>query len=157
MSRLPDAHIAQVCRDAGFVGDELHTAIATAFASSGGIPGYDFALWPGPTAHYRGLWGVDTVERPDIADRDLHNPYVAAHAAHELVEATGGWAWCPAYRAGIHPNHYRDAAVVADMLPAPGAHLEPVLTDAHRSRVHRAIDRIGAARDMLATIPTPRG
>lgn len=116
MTTLTDPMIGDVCRHAGFVGPELVTAIATALASSGGVPSYRHEIWPGPAARYEGLWGLDTVQWPDHAARPLDNPYEAARAARELTDR-GDFSWCPAWRAGTDRAYEGRARAAAGRLP----------------------------------------
>lgn len=133
MTTLSDSEIAQICRDAGFGRPDLITAIACARVASGGVPAYEHVVWPGPVAHYRGLWGVDTIEWPRLAGRPLEDPHVAARAAYELTEEHG-FDWCPTFRAGHHVHHESAAALGATMLPTW-----------HRDPDHILVPRLHAA------------
>ena len=141
--------LADVCRKAGFAHDQLVCAIATALAATNGIPGYEHAIWPGPVARYVGLWALDTVAWADYAGRDLHNPYVAAGVASELVKATGGWAWCPAYANGRFRSYVARAEPASsqfpDRLPAITWNAAPAM----RAALDQHLDRLGQIRNTL--------
>lgn len=154
MTTLTDPMLAEVTRKGGFVWPDLSTAIACAMATSGGIPAYTHAVWPGPVARYEGLWGLDTVQWPRYATRDLTNPYTAARAAHELTEKTGDFGWCPVYRTGIW-RHYADRATVAGgLLPGREPIIEHTMIDTHATIVRQAADRLAHRYNRLATRPT---
>lgn len=151
MTTLSDAALGQVCRHAGFVGDDLHTAVACAIGASGGFPGYEHEIGLGPTARYKGLFGVDTVEWPQMADRALENPYEAAHVAYELT-GEHGWAWCPVFRAGHHVHHLRRAAVAAGDIPYREHEQQPILVDTARTMMLQS--RTDLARKLDEYRPT---
>lgn len=136
MSTLTDVQVADVARKAGFVGPQLVTSIATALAASGAIPSYDHAIWPGPVAHYKGLWGLDVVEWPDYAGRELTNPYTAARAAYELTQR-GDFSWCPTWRAGTDRWYETRARNVAGRLPGIEPATSAVGVNMHRRRVQQ--------------------
>lgn len=142
MSILSDAQIGHVCRKAGFVGPGLVTAIGTALAASGGVPSYTHPVWPGPVAHYRGLWGLDTVERPEYADMALDNPYTAARVAYELTKR-GDFGWCPVWRAGTDRWYAPRARAAAADLPYAEIQVSPISIATLRRRTLRDADRLG--------------
>lgn len=123
---LSDTHIADICRRAGFFGEHLVTAIACALAASGGKPNYDHRIDPGPVAHYKGLWGLDVIDWPEHAITALDDPHTAAAVAHELVDDTGGWGWCPAWRSGASDVMLPRARVAHTVYAATEQHLDPV-------------------------------
>lgn len=95
------AVVARFARGAGFAGDELVPAVAVALATSDGDDLWHQVNEPGPSYDGRGLWGVDVVEAPELADLDLYDPRVNATAAHSLSAAAGGsLAWSPVFRSG---------------------------------------------------------
>ncbi len=132
MTTLADPMVADIARKAGFVQPALPVAIACALAASGAIPAFDHPIWPGPIAHYRGLWGVDTVEWPDSAGADLANPYVAAAWARAHTQAAGGFGWCPTYRSGAYLPYMARGRVASGMLPGLGHDTTPVASEIHR-------------------------
>lgn len=157
MSRLPDEVVADVCRRAGFAGPDLHTAIATAFAASGGRPDFDHVVWPGPVAHYRGLWGVDVAGWPGHAAEGLGAPETAARVAYELTKRADGWEWCPAYRAGTHVEHLDRAAAVVGVLPYMPKVAHDITHPDHLRRVREKLDELAVMHDAIATLPMMRG
>lgn len=148
MTTLSDAALGQVCRRAGFSGDDLHTAIACAVGASGGFPGYEQTIWPGPSAAYKGLFGVDTVEWPDCAGRDLTNPYEAAHVAYELTQAHG-WSWCPVWRAGHHRGHLARGVAAAVDVPYREQERFPILVDTARTMMLQSRADLARTADLL--------
>lgn len=120
MIRLTDPQLADLARRNGLGGPDLITAVACAIASSDGDPAYHHAVLPGPVADYRGLWGVDVVQFPDLADRDLFHPETAAIAMASMRAETKGFWWCPAYRSGRASHYLERATPAASMLPGKG-------------------------------------
>lgn len=98
--RWEAVEIAKFARGAGFHGDDVTTATAVALATSGGVASFDVSAHAPGCGHWVGLWGVNVDKYPELADRDLHVPYVAAAVAHELCERHGGWEWAPAFTSG---------------------------------------------------------
>lgn len=157
MTRLPDVVLADVCRRAGFAGPDLHAAIATAIAASGGRPDFDHVVDPGPIARYKGLWGVDVAGWPGHAADALGDPHTAAQTARELVKATDGWDWCPAYRAGSHAEHFDRAAAVVGVTPYMPKTAHEITHPDHLRRVREKLDELAVLHDAIATLPMVRG
>jgi hypothetical protein len=94
--------VAGFARAAGFVGMDLVDAVALALATSHGDDAYHHVSEPGPTVDERGLWGIDVVQYPGLAQRDLFDPAVNAGAAMMLAHtAEGPFNWSPVWRAGV--------------------------------------------------------
>lgn len=145
-----DTHLAELCRRAGFILEDERTAVALAIAASNGIPGYEHACWPGPTAHYVGLWGVDLIEHPDVADVDWHNITEAARAAYALTVDHDGFTWCPTYRNGAYVGHLERARTAASLSPSRPTHTAPVSLPANRRIVAGAAHQYRAVLDYAA-------
>lgn len=126
MSALSDVTLADVCRNVGFARPELVTAIASAIAASGAIPTYEHAIYPGPVAIYRGLWGVDLCEWPTLIAVDLSDPYEAAYAALDCTAECSGFQWCPAYRSGAYAHYVARATDASTRVAHPTQHPEPI-------------------------------
>lgn len=81
-------------RAARFRPEQWAPITALALATSGGDDAFRDCPAPGRVVDRRGLWGVDVVARPDLADRDLYDPRTAAQVAHALtVAAQGSYDW----------------------------------------------------------------
>jgi hypothetical protein len=148
MTALSDAQIGHVCRTAGFFGDELTNAVAVAIATSGGCPGYDHPVWPGPVAHYKGLFGVDTVQWPQVAGSELHSPWVAADVAYELTKRYG-WGWNATARAGNHHHYLERAMVSANVTPHREQAAEPIMIGRHAHAVRQTFARLQTTMDAI--------
>jgi hypothetical protein len=122
--------IAGFAQRAGFR-EELALAVALALAVSHGDDSYRWSYDVGrAVTDQRGLWGIDVMAHPEVADLDLFHPQQAADAALLLYRRGGGtWSWCPAwppqtYRAWLglgteaaaHPTHGQ-----VETGPGPGA------------------------------------
>lgn len=154
---LSDTHVADLCRRAGFFGDDLVTAIACAAAASGNRPNFDHRIDPGPVAHYKGLYGLDVIDWPEYATHELENPHVAVAVAHELVKSTDGWRWCPAYRSGAYATTLPRARVAHTIYATTEPHLDvdvsgPVLGALQQRR----IDAMRRLRGVSGTQPLGR-
>lgn len=148
MSRLTDPMLGEIARKSGFTGDHLTTAVAVSIAASGGNPGYDHPVWPGPVAHYKGLYGLDVCQWPDIPADDLHSPWVAGKLAYELTKRYG-WGWNPTARAGTHYPYLERAAVAAGMLPHREQASEPIMIGSYQKATQRRFEQQAAARDAI--------
>lgn len=83
---------------AGFRVDQWGTALALVLTCSRGDSLWHDVAWPGPSVDQRGLFGLDVVRFPELADTDLFDPRSNCHAAYTLHVAAGddwGWAGCP--------------------------------------------------------------
>jgi hypothetical protein len=123
--QLSDVRLADLCRRTGFTRPDLYTAVAAAVATSGGRPGYEHAVYPGPVAVYKGLWGVDLCEWPDALGLDLSDPWEAAQTALDLTHECSGWGWCPAVRTGAHARYLDRAVTASSMMPGNEPSHEP--------------------------------
>lgn len=84
--------------DAGFPLVDRGPALALVMACSAGDTLYRDVAYPGPSVDARGLFGLDVVRLPQLADDDLFDPTVNVKAARELLRSSeGSWAWagCP--------------------------------------------------------------
>lgn len=153
MTQLSDSELAAVCRDAGFGRPHLHTAIAAALATSNGLASYNHPIFPGPVADYRGLWGVDLCEHPDLIGVDLANPYRAAEAAHDLTAEHSGFGWCPAYRSGAFYPFLDRAGTATTMVAQPPPAPSPIHLYAHRRTLAEHLDAYGTLHDAVRRHP----
>jgi hypothetical protein len=93
---LVSGQVAQAAAKAGFAGGDLITAVAIAYAESGGNPNAvgdtDLAPERGPSI---GLWQINIGSRahPQYAQDDLTNPEVNAQRAYEVYQREGFRAW----------------------------------------------------------------
>ena len=156
MTHLSDSELADVCRKANFNRSDLPTAIACALAASDGNAHYDHAIFPGPTACYAGLFGVDTVECPELIGEDLHNPFVAARIAQAMTEAAGGFDWCPSYRSGAFRQYVDRATYCASFMARPDVASPPVTLYGHRDDLHPSVQRYAAVADAIRHHATGR-
>lgn len=132
MSVLDPVEIADLCRAVGFTRPRLYTAIATALSASGGIPSYDHAIYPGPVAVYRGLWGVDLCEHEYLVGLDLAHPYTAAVHAKDLTDEYGDFGWCPTFRSGHYAHNLATAETASSMMPGHKTLQDPITAYAAR-------------------------
>lgn len=105
--------LADLARGGGFTDAQIPTAVACAYAATGGESHYHRTIGGGRLADYRGLWAVNVVQYPELSDVDLWDVYVAARAAKQLTDDVGGFAWCYAYRTRAHARHVAKAATAA--------------------------------------------
>lgn len=153
--RWDAVEIARFARGAGFAGEAVTTATAVALATSGGVATFDHRVgFPG-VGHYVGLWGIDVDRWPEYAGADLHVPHRAATAAHELVEATGGWAWAPVWGTSHFHAMRPHAGVTASQELHHQTPVQPFTLQHTDRRVREAIDGLAATRAMLATFHRP--
>lgn len=106
----PPEAVAYFAGRAGFTGDDLVDAVAVALAVSGGDDAYHWTSSPAGAHDERGLWGLDVITTPALADVNLYGPQTAAEAAYVAWTASGGcWEAVTAYG----PSAYRQALPVA--------------------------------------------
>lgn len=156
MTHLSAIAIADLARRAGFHGNELHHVVAAALVTSGGRPDYEHAIYPGPVAVYKGLYGVDLCEWPELVGVDLADPERATWAAYDLTGECSGLDWCPAVRSGAELRHLALARVASSQLPGPERVPSPIvqyghalaLDDQHADlgRLHNAIQDHASGR-----------
>lgn len=153
MTTLSAVHVADLCRKVGFGRPNLYAAIATALATSDGNPDYEHAIYPGPVALYKGLWGVDLCVHDVYVGVDLADPWRAARAAYDLTQEHGGFGWCPAYRSGLFERHIDRARTASSMIPKLSPQHTPIASYdqrdafagelARNARLHNLIGRHG--------------
>jgi len=108
------ASIAQHAYDAGWRGDDLLTAVAVAYAESGGNPlSYNpesAASTPTGKGSY-GLWQVYLKAHPEFAGWDLYDPATNARAAYRVWQARRSfWPWST-YQHNSHVKYLPKAAI----------------------------------------------
>lgn len=155
--KLSDNMVADVCRRTGFAGDGLHVAIASAIAASNGIASYEMAIYPGPVAIYKGLWGVDLCEHDHLIGVDLSDPWMAAAVALEMTEHRGTFAWCPAFRNGRYRAFLHRARVASTMSPANEQQENPIVGNFARDSIERLRERMSDLADGIARRHQTRG
>lgn len=82
---LSASDIARYASNAGFVGDDLVTAVAIALAESSGNPG---AVGDSGTSY--GLWQIHYTVHPEFDKSRLFDPQYNAEAAFQLYSNRGG-------------------------------------------------------------------
>ena len=137
MTPLSAVHIADLCRKVGFGRPDLYIATATAVASSGGNPAYEHAIYPGPVALYKGLWGVDLCQHELYVGEDLADPLRAAEAAYDLTVEHSGFSWCPAYRSGAYHFYVDRAREASSMVPGAVRDTTPIALYPHLEGLQR--------------------
>jgi hypothetical protein len=86
-------NIARLAYDAGFRGQDLLTAVAVAYAESGGDPknyNPETAAGTPPGMGSYGLWQIYRKAHPEFADWDLNDPATNARAAFRVWKSAGG-------------------------------------------------------------------
>lgn len=90
-------NIVQAARNAGFSGDDLVTAVAIAYAESGGNR-YSYNPESAYFARHNidgtnlgsyGLWQIFLYAHPEFNDWDLYDPEMNAKAAYSVYQAAG--------------------------------------------------------------------
>ena len=109
--KLVTGDVAKVAQQAGFSGEDLITAVAIAYAESGGNPNAvgDQTLAPerGPSI---GLWQINIGNKahPEYENVNLTDPQTNANAAFEVYSSAGSsfrpWATFDP-RDGSHPRY----------------------------------------------------
>lgn len=92
-------------RAARFRTEQWAPAVALALASSAGDDGYRDVPAIGRGVDRRGLFAIDVVAHPELADRDLFDPRTNCQCAHALTVAAGDsfdWSTVPV-PAGVDP------------------------------------------------------
>lgn len=145
MIRLSASQLGGICREAGFADRHVVTAVACALGASGGDPAYEHAIWPGPSAVYKGLWGVDLCEHHYLIGEPLANPYRAATAAYDLTQDHQGFGWCAAFRAQSHLAYMDQAAIGVTMVPRPDPEHVPTSAPGRIVAAQRTAERLRAA------------
>ena len=87
-TKLSAAQIAVYAQSAGFVDQDLTTAVAVALAESSGNPGVvgDTTITPGGSV---GLWQINLQYHPEFAGQNLTDPQTNANAAYSIYQAAG--------------------------------------------------------------------
>lgn len=83
---------------AGFRTEQWGPALAIVLACSAGDDLYRDVAYPGPSVDHRGLFGLDVIAHPQLAETDLFNPRTNCAAAYTLsttAQGSWGWAGCP--------------------------------------------------------------
>ena len=140
-----DAHqLARVAEHAGFVGDDVRTAVAVALATSGGMDHYRFRPGSPGSGDYHGLWGIDTDRYPWYSTVRLDIPAENARCARELCAEHWGWRWSPVWEAG-HWQALTDHAGVERTRTYAGQALErPMTLHTSASRLADTLARVRA-------------
>lgn len=149
MTTLSAVHIADLCRRVGFGRPALYTAIATALATSGGNQAYEHAIYPGPVALYKGLWGVDLCEHGEYVGENLADPQRATEAAYDLTQEHGGFGWCPAYRSGAYVHHLDRAMTASSMIPKPAPQHTAIAVYDRRDELAAGLAANGALHNVI--------
>jgi hypothetical protein len=119
---LLDEQIADVCRQAGFWGKGLTTAVAVALAESGGNPAAVNTTGNFPEASRdRGLFQINSFWHPEVTDAEAFDPLLNAHAAYTI--STGGMDWdaWSSYTQGTYMAYWDRACAVTNPRPDPEA------------------------------------
>jgi hypothetical protein len=158
MTQLSAVELADLARRVGFGRPDLHAIVAAALVTSHGNPDFEHAIYPGPVAVYKGLYGVDLCEWPELLGVDLADPWEATQMALELTHECSGLQWCPAVRSGKFTRALDVATVASSMVP--GRELIPSeihhyvhahqLGDQHveLARLHNALGDHAARRNL---------
>lgn len=110
MKTMSAAEIAAVAHQAGFRGDDLRTAVAVAFAESGGRPGVNAA----GAEDSRGLWQINSAHFGRFDESRLYEPGYNARAAHDVWAESKSfrsdpWDAWSTYQNGLHRPYLDDA------------------------------------------------
>jgi len=109
MGNLSPQQIAEYASNAGFVGEDLITAVAIAMAESSGNPNAvgDLGITPGGSI---GLWQINLRWHPEFTAEGLKDPQTNANAAFS-VYTTAGDSFTPwsTYKTGAYVSHLPDA------------------------------------------------
>jgi hypothetical protein len=153
---LSAVELADLARRVGFARPDLHTVVAAALVTSRGRPDYDHAIYPGPVAVYKGLYGVDLCEWPELLGVDLADPWEATQTALDLTHECSGLQWCPAVRSGKYTRALAAAMVASSMVP--GAELRPSEMHhyAHARQLRDQHDELAALHNALGDHATRR-
>lgn len=135
MAKLSPQQIAGYAKAAGFPDNELATAVAVAFAESGGEPTSTNRANRNGSVDY-GLWQINSVHGPLLATGDKFNPADNARMAYTVWKGAGG-KWTPwsaynnqRYRAYIPQATLGAAQPTMPSGAAPGATPSPGPTGA---------------------------
>lgn len=118
-------NIALLAYNAGFRGEALVTAVAIAYAESGGNPSNYNPETAANTPNGMGsvgLWQIYRKAHPDLAHMDLLDPQVNANAAFEVYKQAG-YSFHPwsTYQHGSHKKFLDRAAKEVSALDARSA------------------------------------
>lgn len=140
--------VAGWCQLAGWHGADLEHAVAVAMAATGGDDSYRWVIGPEPTIDLRGVFALDLVAHPHLADVNLYDPLTNARAARQLwLGADKSWGWHPSHVNGSYLAHVMEAREAARR---PTRHGEPP-TDAMAAVAGRVVERfVDTARRIAA-------
>lgn len=143
-------------RAAGFRSEQWGPAVALVLACSAGDDLYRDVAWPGPSVDRRGLFGIDVVSRPELADHDLFDPRQNCRAAYALsVAAEGDWGWAGAIMPPTSSEAFTEAKAAVRAGPAGQAiPTETTALWAHPERLQAARDLAGISDYVRSRLPS---
>jgi Lysozyme like domain len=116
VNKLSASDIAVYAANAGFMGDDLVTAIAIALAESGGDPQVE-----GDSGTSYGLWQIHWTVHPEFDKASLKDPQYNANAAFSLYQKRGGLFGDWSTYTGWTPNGYVTPPYLAHVSDAQAA------------------------------------
>lgn len=109
--------IYQYASNAGFVGDDLTTAVAIALAESSGDTGAYNPETKAGAAEGKGsygLWQIYLTAHPEYEGVNLYDPQTNANAAYSIFLAAGGFNPWSTYKSGAYEAHLQEAQDAAN-------------------------------------------
>jgi hypothetical protein len=116
-TQLTDVQIAEVCEQAGFMGDSLEMAIAVCLAESGGRTDAVNVTGNTPPSRDRGLFQINDFWHSEVSDDCAFDAQCNVEAAYKISESGTNWNPWSAYQAGTYVDYLDRAEEAAAMTP----------------------------------------